>query len=207
MRDVHKRTGIAASTLGGYFSGRHRPSVDTLTALLHACGVTDPAETAAWTEALLRVRRTGRRRRQSGICPYRGLEPFRPEHHQWFFGRTALVETVIDRLAECGAAGHPVVLVGPSGSGKSSLFGAGVIPMLEQGGLRSLLLTPGRDPLGELTARLATAEDASDRPDVLVVDQFEELFAPDVSPPDRMAFVRALHEVASGPADAGRWPS
>ncbi|QUQ65809.1 nSTAND1 domain-containing NTPase [Kutzneria sp. CA-103260] len=59
-------------------------------------------------------------------CPYRGLEPFQEEDADLFHGR----EAVTARLADAVATRPLVVLAGPSGSGKSSLVRAGLIPRL-----------------------------------------------------------------------------
>jgi WD40 repeat protein len=58
------------------------------------------------------------------VSPYRGLEPFYEEHAEWFRGREALTERLLDLVGR-----RPVVVVaGPSGSGKSSLVRAGLVP-------------------------------------------------------------------------------
>jgi WD40 repeat protein/tetratricopeptide (TPR) repeat protein/uncharacterized caspase-like protein len=60
--------------------------------------------------------------------PYRGLESYEEEHSQLFFGRTKLIEELCDRVCE-----HPLtVVLGASGSGKSSLVKAGLIPHLKR---------------------------------------------------------------------------
>jgi hypothetical protein len=61
-------------------------------------------------------------------CPYRGLLAFREQDANRYFGREDLVDRLVDRLASSSFLG----LVGPSGSGKSSLAFAGVIPRLRQ---------------------------------------------------------------------------
>lgn len=59
--------------------------------------------------------------------PYRGLEAYEPEHNELFFGRTALIEKLCDTVCE-----QPLtVVLGVSGSGKSSLVKAGLIPHLK----------------------------------------------------------------------------
>ncbi len=62
--------------------------------------------------------------------PYRGLKPFEEEHFQFFFGRGELVKELAQRLS------HPehrlTIVLGASGSGKSSLVKAGLIPHLRQ---------------------------------------------------------------------------
>jgi energy-coupling factor transporter ATP-binding protein EcfA2 len=89
-------------------------------------------------------------------CPYRGLETFGEEHAEFFFGR----ERDIQRLLEKLKATRFVAVLGASGSGKSSLALAGLIPALKQGGLpqsaewRICVLTPGSRPLTTLAAHL-----------------------------------------------------
>lgn len=78
IREVSRRTGLLTSTLGGYFSGRHRPPLDGLERVLGACGCTDE-EAEPWRDALLRLRRIPRRpavssppawERASGRCSW-----------------------------------------------------------------------------------------------------------------------------------------
>jgi energy-coupling factor transporter ATP-binding protein EcfA2 len=85
--------------------------------------------------------------------PYRGLEPFDVEHARIFFGRKREVERARARLISSTMGGKPFLLiVGASGSGKSSLVRAGLIPRLSQlGGLSTLaaalrwtIVTPGQ---------------------------------------------------------------
>ena len=60
---------------------------------------------------------------RSSICPYRGLEPFREEDAPFFCGRG---DAIGELVAQVGANNF-VVVVGPSGSGKSSLVFAGLL--------------------------------------------------------------------------------
>jgi WD40 repeat protein/DNA-binding SARP family transcriptional activator len=116
------------------------------------------------------------------VCPYKGLAPFETADAKFFFGRERLVEELMGRLAEAPF----LALIGPSGSGKSSLLRAGLVPAL---GMEHVLLRPG-DPLPALARGEQT---------VIAVDQFEELFAPSVEEPDRHAFIEALVEIAWDP--------
>ncbi|MEV6582604.1 helix-turn-helix domain-containing protein [Streptomyces sp. NPDC051582] len=96
--------------------------------------------------------------RSAGECPYRGLAAFTSRDAGWFFGRdrvtAALVERVFDRIG-----GGPLVLVGRSGAGKSSLLSAGLVPALRRtggfpmagaDGWPVVRLTPTAHPLQEL---------------------------------------------------------
>jgi WD40 repeat protein/class 3 adenylate cyclase len=92
--------------------------------------------------------------------PYKGLEAFQPQDAEFFFGREELVADLAGRLA--GSAF--LAVVGPSGSGKSSVVRAGLVPAIWGGahGLapqhdwKVVILTPGAHPLEELAVRLAT---------------------------------------------------
>jgi WD40 repeat protein len=100
-------------------------------------------------------------------CPYKGLAAYQPNDSPMFYGREELVARLCARLVDTAF----VAVVGPSGAGKSSLVQAGLLPALAAGVLPGLaeaqqhLLAPGTPP-PTLTG-----------PAVLVVDQFEEVFA------------------------------
>ncbi|MBX9681389.1 MAG: AAA family ATPase, partial [Gemmataceae bacterium] len=68
--------------------------------------------------------------------PFRGLQPFGPEHASIFFGRTQAIAAVRETLVRQASKGRAFVLVlGASGSGKSSLLRAGVLPTLTTPGV------------------------------------------------------------------------
>ncbi|AFZ22262.1 nSTAND1 domain-containing NTPase [Allocoleopsis franciscana] len=65
--------------------------------------------------------------------PYRGLSAFEEEHSQFFFGRQELIEELYRRIAHVDENySQLTVVLGTSGSGKSSLVKAGLIPCLRQ---------------------------------------------------------------------------
>lgn len=134
--------------------------------------------------------------------PYKGLQAFGESDAEDFFGRDALVERL---LASLSGGQRLIALVGPSGSGKSSVVAAGLIPRLRSGGDGSdrwtvVPLTIGPDPMGEVRASVARAVGRASAPRgkvqaagrrasgltlpaapagrrlVLVIDQFEQLF-------------------------------
>ncbi|MFJ3102516.1 trypsin-like peptidase domain-containing protein [Streptomyces sp. NPDC086835] len=128
------------------------------------------------------------------VCPYRGLEPFTAEHARWFQGRKEAVRQVVANLAQ---QRRLTLLLGPSGSGKSSLIQAGVLRALAAGELPGsdrwlpVLTRPRQDMLTEIeraglpgasdegiaaaVSRKLTAEPGCERI-LLIIDQFEELF-------------------------------
>jgi len=64
--------------------------------------------------------------------PFRGLEPFAPQHAPVFCGRERAAAGLLDCLRAQQAHGAPMaLLLGPSGSGKTSLVQAGLLPMLQ----------------------------------------------------------------------------
>ncbi|MGW0589405.1 caspase, EACC1-associated type [Streptosporangium sp. NPDC002607] len=108
------------------------------------------------------------RREQVGdFSPYRGLAAFGPEDAGLFFGRTDLITTLVDRVTEHPSQAGPLVVIGPSGSGKSSLLCAGLVPALQRAphsgetGTRFMILSPGDDPVGMLAKRFAVLGDSS----------------------------------------------
>ncbi|MEZ4660214.1 MAG: CHAT domain-containing protein [Caldilineaceae bacterium] len=105
-------------------------------------------------------------------CPYLGLAAFHAENSAFFFGREPLVAKLVNRLQEHNF----LAVLGGSGSGKSSLVLAGLLPALQaqQPDLTVRYLTPTHDPVGQLTRALATESNGTHQ--LIIVDQFEELF-------------------------------
>ena len=102
-----------------------------------------------------------------GECPYRGLEVFEEKHARFFFGRKAQVDWLLShRLAPMAESSHArrfLAILGPSGSGKSSLALAGLIPALKAGkvegsaGWPIVVFRPGSNPLESLAIELSRA--------------------------------------------------
>jgi WD40 repeat protein/DNA-binding SARP family transcriptional activator len=86
------------------------------------------------------------------LCPYKGLARFEQADSQLFFGRERLVAELVTHLVGPGLLG----VVGPSGSGKSSVVRAGLLPALADGVLpgsarwTQVVMRPGEHPLREL---------------------------------------------------------
>lgn len=107
--------------------------------------------------------------------PFPGLRAFTSAQRGYFRGRDALVSRLVERLK----AQPFVCVLGNSGSGKSSLVAAGVIPALAEKnpGLRLERITPGATPVARLEEALARLAAAPGAPEALLyIDQFEEVF-------------------------------
>ena len=130
-----------------------------------------------------------------GRCPFPGLKAFQRAEQAFFFGREPLVATLTVRLR----GERFLAVLGASGSGKSSLVLAGLVPGFCAGerhgdgtpAQRVRTLTPGADPESALT-RALTAPLADGHDTLLVVDQFEELFTLCTDPARRGRFVEGL---------------
>nr|WP_322715950.1 caspase family protein [Nostoc sp. ChiQUE02]MDZ8228805.1 caspase family protein [Nostoc sp. ChiQUE02] len=153
-------------------------------------------------------------------CPYRGLEAFEKQHEQFFFGRKLVVEEILKKLAQA----QFVPIIGASGSGKSSVVRAGLIPQLENNGWQVLEpIKPGIEPLAKLRAtfepffqrreiqqlydlihshqdglhRVLERLPGSERL-LLVVDQFEEVFTLCPQEEERRKFIELLTNCSVG---------
>ena len=102
--------------------------------------------------------------RYEGVCPYRGLEPFGTGDARFFFGRENLTDWLVSDLRREIHAPQGVRLLavlGPSGSGKSSVVLAGLIPRLNAGAIdgseqwKIAVVRPGDDPLANLAVEVS----------------------------------------------------
>lgn len=95
-----------------------------------------------------------------GRCPYKGLETFNEEDSELFFGREKWIENLIKRVKES----RTLFVTGQSGSGKSSLVRAGLIPALKTSigsGWLYATMKPGRDPIDALANAFSRLKDPS----------------------------------------------
>jgi basic membrane lipoprotein Med (substrate-binding protein (PBP1-ABC) superfamily)/DNA-binding SARP family transcriptional activator len=153
--------------------------------------------------------------------PYKGLRSFGERDAADYFGREELVTKLLRSLRD---GTNLVALVGPSGSGKSSVIAAGLIPRLREGAIEGseqwviVQMTPGNNPLTEVDAVIAAVPDvptgldeivgpeSGRRPTVrtmpqggrllLVIDQFEEVFTL-AEEPQRQQLLEAIVRATS----------
>lgn len=94
--------------------------------------------------------------------PFKGLRAFQEADAADFFGREQLVERLLNRISQAdeSSSARFVAVIGPSGSGKSSVVKAGFIPALRAGALPGsrdwyvIEMTPGAEPYAELASGL-----------------------------------------------------
>ncbi|MEZ0235712.1 MAG: BTAD domain-containing putative transcriptional regulator [Actinomycetota bacterium] len=157
--------------------------------------------------------------------PYKGLRPFREGDDQDFHGREALTELLVATLEDDARL---VTLIGPSGSGKSSVVSAGLVPALRKRGVGDpwdiASMRPGAFPFTEFDAAMGRTFPSSTSGDrrtdgdtwlleavlralpedgsrlLLVIDQFEELFTL-VDDETRNRFLAGLVAAAEEPGE------
>ncbi len=92
--------------------------------------------------------------------PYKGLAAFEEIDFANFFGRDALIDSLLTKLRDQEPGEQFLAVIGPSGSGKSSVVQAGIIPRMRRGTLPGsskwfvVEMLPGSHPLEELEAAL-----------------------------------------------------
>ncbi|MFI2280784.1 caspase, EACC1-associated type [Nocardia beijingensis] len=153
------------------------------------------------------------------VNPYLGLAAYEKDDASRFFGRTEMTAALTAAIA--ARATDLIVLTGASGVGKSSILGAGLLPLLDKGKelpgsetWRQVAFAPGPDPLAALRTELAGAlripqeavddlltdptrlrETCAATPIAVVVDQFEDVFTHHLAVAD--VFIEELTALAS----------
>jgi WD40 repeat protein/DNA-binding SARP family transcriptional activator len=211
--DVHDLALLAVAAFGGEPPD---PVDEVLTCVL---GGERPA-VAELVDRLLNAL-TGSSRIHAPVNPYKGLRAFDEGDAEDYYGRAALIDDLVERLGTPGTRGRLLLVVGGSGTGKSSAVRAGLLPRIRRGDVAgserwlATTMLPGPTPFKELAealGRVATEADvdALRRVDgdggldvalgrlcppgvevLLVIDQLEELFTS--SPEDQQrAFLDAI---------------
>ena len=226
-RELGRRAHYSAGTLSEAAGGRKLPSLAVTLAYVRACGGVPGEWEERWHAVADESRRDGADsppEPESGeIPPYVGLAAFTPADAGRFFGRERLIEKLAARLTRQ----RFLAVLGASGSGKSSLLRAGLLPAVNG---PAVLLTPGVRPLQECAVKFAAAlgvppgallddfaahprnlglaarqlADGEDTDVVLVVDQFEEVFTLCQDQQDRAQFLDALVTATTEPGSRTR---
>jgi WD40 repeat protein len=210
-RELSGRAHYSAATLSQAAAGHKLPSLPVTLAYVGACDGPVEEWERRWC-AVADETRPAEPDEDDADSPYVGLVSFQPTDAERFFGRECLVEQLLASVARR----RVVVLVGASGTGKSSLLRAGLVPRLAG---PVVLFTPGEHPLEECVLRVGNvtgtpvtrlADDPralyrvvrQAAPDggelVLVVDQFEEVFTLCPDRAERAAFIDQLLTAANG---------
>ncbi|MGQ4383042.1 nSTAND1 domain-containing NTPase [Streptomyces sp. SAS_270] len=170
-REMAARARYSITAMSQAAAGDQLPSLAVVRAYTEALGA-DPDEwERRWREADAEVRAPMPNEKP----PYRGLARFEPDDSELFFGRETLLAELVELVREHRFA----AVFGPSGSGKSSLLRAGLIPSLRQaaGAERPAVirvLAPGELPARTHAEALVPRD--GDGETWVIVDQFEELF-------------------------------
>ncbi|MFF1705995.1 hypothetical protein [Streptomyces sp. NPDC058252] len=190
-RAMASRAGYSGPTLSAAAAGERLPTLPVVTAYVTACGG-DPEEWERRWRAAVAEAAGAHATDDEEEGPYPGLARFDTGDRDHFHGRDDLIAELaaLTRRTRFGA------IVGASGSGKSSLLRAGLIPALRESpdpGQRPAalrVLTPGAHPARTHEA-LFTPHDAPGDT-LLVVDQFEEVFALCADTAERELFLGRL---------------
>ncbi|RZQ65866.1 PD40 domain-containing protein [Amycolatopsis suaedae] len=187
-RELAGHAHYSATALSEAAGGRRLPTLPVTLAFVAACGGDQDEWRQRWSEASLALADT--EPADDRNAPYVGLAPFGADDARWFFGRDRVVDDLASRLERT----RFVAVFGASGSGKSSVLRAGLLPRLTGDGATVVTFTPSRRPFAEYTRHA----DAAGEDLVLVVDQFEELFTLCADEDERRRFLAALCAADSG---------
>lgn len=159
QRELSIAVGYSDAQISRLEQNERLPDLATLTArFLPALHAEDQPEVAA---RLLELAAAVRREDApaAGLPPYKGLYYFDESDAEWFFGREELTETLVNHVNTSLESGQRfLAVVGASGSGKSSVVRAGLIPALRwrqpSSGWPVYVMTPGAHPLEVLAVNL-----------------------------------------------------
>ncbi len=198
-RVLAQRAGYGVTTLSQAATGEQLPTLPVVLAYVAACGGDRAEWEARWKQAVDEAAVSAPEKDgEGGEPPYRGLARFETGDRDRFFGRDRLTADLLELLRRR----RFTAVFGPSGSGKSSLLRAGLIPALQHTQDAELrpaairILTPGERP-ARTHARVFDPSDSGARggggaDTFVVVDQFEEVFTLCHDPAERATFIDLL---------------
>ncbi|MEV0612016.1 helix-turn-helix domain-containing protein [Nonomuraea sp. NPDC050404] len=175
-RAMAGRAGYSVTTLSQAAAGERLASLPVVRAFAEACGADVSEWERRWRRAAQELARE-MAEQDAATEPYPGLASYDTHDHGRFFGRDRLVGELRELLERHRFA----AVFGPSGSGKSSLLRAGLVPA--EG--RARVITPGEHPMRHAGGLLPDGT-------LIVVDQFEEVFTLCGDPHERARFIELL---------------
>ncbi|MGK7943751.1 MAG: caspase family protein, partial [Microcystaceae cyanobacterium] len=139
-------------------------------------------------------------------CPYIALNYFQEKDAQFFYGRNQLINKLVETVKQ--DENRLIKILGPSGSGKSSLMRAGLLYKLKRGGAIANRVSsnnwhyippfnPTDQPLSQLSQSLLSSDWENwgqETPIIMMIDQFEECFTL-CNELTRKAFIERLREL------------
>lgn len=179
IRTLARIADVPAATAQGWLSGKHFPTPalrGRYLRLVAQLGLADQVPDDLWDSTWAVMQPALRDK----AAPYLGLRPYGVADEARFFGRDAESRRLADRIADVAAAdGHGLVfLVGPSGSGKSSLLAAGLVAReCTNGALAGWSVE---------TVAAGGLPDLAALPRLVVVDQFEDALVMDADARQRI---------------------
>lgn len=221
--DDNGKTAVSGDVVHGHKVGGDQYDIGTIeNSDAVAIGAGARAEINHYTEIIVKLDTIEDLPPAPGDPPYKGLAYFTEKDADIYYGRESLSQHISTRLNQQ----HFLALIGASGSGKSSLLRAGVIPRLREQRWLIHVITPGKHPLSALTNALARDVDSLDFAPklekmmrqkaetlhlignkfasranaprlLLAVDQFEEVFTQCHDESERRAFVENLLTAAN----------
>ena len=131
--------------------------------------------------------------------PFMGLSSYNEDDAPLFYGRDRVIKALVERIN----AQNLLVVSGASGTGKSSVIKAGLLPYLRKNGYEILpVVRPGKEPFTLLKTGFGDKWDKlAEGPTVLVIDQYEELISQCLYPEERTAFEKQLGKWLTTQAD------
>ncbi|MGW6930793.1 nSTAND1 domain-containing NTPase [Lentzea sp. NPDC054927] len=216
-RELARRSHFSSTALSDAAGGRRLPGLEVVLGYVRACGGDEEQWRQRWHDVaaeLAIAEQVPPAGEEEGPAPYVGLAAFGAQDADRFFGREAVVDTLLARLGRQ----RFVAVFGASGEGKSSLLRAGLAPRI-----RAVVFTPGPNPVEECAVRLASHTGRApgqvyeelladprnlhrfvrcvspDEDLVLVIDQFEEVFTLCSDPARRSRFIEVLLAAVSAP--------
>ncbi|MFI7121964.1 helix-turn-helix domain-containing protein [Amycolatopsis sp. NPDC049868] len=223
-RDLARQAHFSSTTLSDAAGGRQLPSLAVTLAYVRACGGDADQWEKRWHAVAAELTTQRPARDDDAEAPYVGLAAYSEADAARFFGRERLIADLDHRITRQ----RFLAVFGPSGSGKSSVLRAGLVPRLVNANTGLVVaFHPGARPLEELAVHLSDHLDIDagavaselgsggpealrsvsdrilrDRPGareiVLVIDQFEEVFTLCDNQDERGLFVTLLADAAQG---------